>query len=139
MSTKSRIRLATFTAATLAALLTASVEAQQTCIGDCDRDGTVQVDELVRGVRIALGELPVGGCAQLDFDGDGRVAIDELVQAVVSAMGECVAFTRFQGTCGEPGTIGLVGCTPGTALKLFRCDQRETCLGGSGRTMLGST
>jgi hypothetical protein len=137
---KCRILLAPISAAALLlTLLAAPAQAQQTCIGDCNRDATVQVGELIQGVRIALGELPVGGCAQVDFDGDGRVAIDELVQAVVSAMGECVAFTRFQGTCGEPGTIGLVGCTPGTALKLFRCDQRETCLGGSGRTMLGST
>lgn len=33
------------------------------CIGDCNGDGTVSIDELLRGVNIALGALPIGACA----------------------------------------------------------------------------
>ncbi len=44
----------------------------QTCPGDCDGDGQVSVAELVRGVRIGLGEAAVGECAAMDFDRDGK-------------------------------------------------------------------
>ncbi len=37
------------------------------CAGDCDRDGSVYIDELMKGVDIALGKGPVDDCALLDF------------------------------------------------------------------------
>src|SRR5262249_52518683 len=118
----------------------APVRAQQeTCIGDCDRDGAVHVDELVQSVNIALGQEPVGGCAQLDFDGNGQVTIDELMQAVRSAIIECRTLTRLTGTCEKPGASGLVGCPASAPLDLFRCDDRALCLKGTGRTLVSST
>lgn len=59
------------------------------CPGDCDGDHTVRIDELVRGVRIALGEQPTEACAAFDRDRDGAVAIDELIAAVTAALGIC--------------------------------------------------
>ena len=59
------------------------------CAGDCDGDGAVRIDELVRGVRIALGTDAVAVCAVFDRNGDGAVAIDELVAAVGSALADC--------------------------------------------------
>jgi ELWxxDGT repeat protein len=59
------------------------------CAGDCDRGGSVTVDELVRGVGIALGSTPVDVCAPFDANGDGGVAIDELVGAVRAALDGC--------------------------------------------------
>jgi hypothetical protein len=32
------------------------------CVGDCDNSGAVTVDELVKGVSIALGTLPLDQC-----------------------------------------------------------------------------
>lgn len=59
------------------------------CAGDCSRDGAVGIDELVRGVNIALGALPLGECAAFDANGDGHVSIDELVRAINAALGGC--------------------------------------------------
>ncbi len=55
-------------------------------IGDCDRNGRVSTDELVRGVNIALGRLPVGACREFDRARDGRVTVDDLVEGVRNAL-----------------------------------------------------
>jgi hypothetical protein len=57
------------------------------CVGDCNRDGAVTIDELIVGVQIALGAFAVGRCAAMDADGDGGVAINELVLAVQASLG----------------------------------------------------
>lgn len=54
--------------------------------GDCDGSGRVTIDELIAGVRIALGEAPLATCAALDDDGDGVVGIAELIAAVGLAL-----------------------------------------------------
>jgi hypothetical protein len=61
----------------------------QPCAGDCDASGDVSLDELVRGVRIALGRSSVGSCDAFEMTPDGRLTIDELVQAVEAAMTSC--------------------------------------------------
>ena len=60
------------------------------CVGDCDGDGAVAVDELVRAVAIALGNEPTSACASIDANGDGVVTIDELLAAVAHSMDGCV-------------------------------------------------
>ncbi len=59
------------------------------CPGDCDHDREVFVDELLRGVRIALGEASVDLCLAADADGDATVTIAELMQAVTPALRGC--------------------------------------------------
>jgi hypothetical protein len=59
------------------------------CAGDCDGDATVLVNELVVGVRIALGELAADACAAIDGDGDGDVSIAELIGAVGALLNGC--------------------------------------------------
>jgi protocatechuate 3,4-dioxygenase beta subunit len=65
------------------------VSTPATCTGDCDGDGSVSVDELVRGVNMALGNDEVSACAAFDADGNGAVAIDEIVSAVNAALNGC--------------------------------------------------
>jgi len=65
------------------------VEAVATCVGDCSQDGTVTVDELVRGVNIALGKAELSQCPQFDANSDGEVAVNELVTAVNNALNWC--------------------------------------------------
>ena len=55
------------------------------CPGDCGSDGTIGIDELIRGVNIALGSSGIGSCSSLDADQNGVVTIDELVGAVAAA------------------------------------------------------
>lgn len=70
-------------------LLLAAPAAAQSCPGDCDGDGEVRVDELIRAVTIALGDRPAADCTAVDTSADGSVTIEELVAAVDVALGGC--------------------------------------------------
>jgi hypothetical protein len=61
------------------------------CVGDCNGDGSVTVDEIVRMVNIALGSQDVSTCPAADRDGSGTVTVDEIVQAVNNALNGCPA------------------------------------------------
>ncbi len=80
----------------------------QSCIGDCDGDGTVQINELVLGVGIALGTSELSACSNLD-NGDGIVSVDRLVAAVNNALCSCSPCT----SSGTP-TPTATGPTPTT-------------------------
>lgn len=82
-------------------LLASAVQAQ--CPGDCDRDRSVSIAELLRGVTISLGGAVVESCGALDRDGDGAVGVEELIAAVRHALDGCppqtqafIATTSFQ-------------------------------------------
>jgi len=59
------------------------------CVGDCDGNGTVAINELIRGVNIALGNANVSTCSAMDANGNGIVAINELIQGVNNALNGC--------------------------------------------------
>ncbi len=59
------------------------------CVGDCNGNGVVAINELVRGVNIALGSAPLDICPSFDRNGDGSVSISELVAAVNNALTGC--------------------------------------------------
>ena len=59
------------------------------CVGDCNADGRVSINELVTGVGIALGTNPLASCPALDRDDNGRVTIAELIAAVNNALNTC--------------------------------------------------
>jgi hypothetical protein len=61
----------------------------QTCSGDCDGNGVVSIDELVKAVGIALGTRPIGDCSAADADGSGTITIDELTAAVKLGLEGC--------------------------------------------------
>src|SRR5262249_35575949 len=56
------------------------------CAGDCDGGDSVTVDELVKGVNIALDGAAPSSCSAFDTNGDGRVTIDEIIAAVNAAL-----------------------------------------------------
>ncbi len=96
-------------------LLTAarSTRAAIHCVGDCDSNDAVTIDELVRGVRIALGREPVSACRALDRDGDGVVAIAEVIAAVENELEGCHAtptasITPSYSPTPKPGECGEV-------------------------------
>jgi DNA-binding beta-propeller fold protein YncE len=59
------------------------------CPGDCNRDSAITIDELTRGVAIALGTQAIGDCPAFDRNDDGAVTIDELLRAVATALLGC--------------------------------------------------
>ena len=62
---------------------------QVPCVGDCDNNGMVTVDELITGVSIVLGNVPVITCPPFDANGVPGVTIDELVVGVNNALEGC--------------------------------------------------
>jgi hypothetical protein len=61
----------------------------QACAGDCNDNGSVDVNELIVGVAIALGSRPVADCDPLDSNLDSSITVDELVAAVARSLGSC--------------------------------------------------
>ena len=78
----------------LGAILVGSPVSSQvfpTCAGDCNLNGIVTIDELVRAVNVALGSASIDECEDIDVNRDGEVTIDELVRAVSAALTGCPA------------------------------------------------
>lgn len=69
-------------------LATASLASAQ-CVGDCDGDGVVAINELIHGVDMALAGRNISECPSLDVDRDGGVSIGELITAVRAALSGC--------------------------------------------------
>jgi len=59
------------------------------CVGDCNGDGEVTINELIVGVNIALGNAAVDDCPSFDTNGDGEVTINELIAGVNNALQGC--------------------------------------------------
>ena len=55
-------------------------------VGDCNRNGEVAINELIRGVSIALGDTPVSECTPFDRVADGQVSVTELIRGVRNAL-----------------------------------------------------
>ncbi|GIW45157.1 MAG: hypothetical protein KatS3mg077_2439 [Candidatus Binatia bacterium] len=62
---------------------------QAQCVGDCNSDGEVTVDEIVTMVNVALGNREVSACAVGDRNGDGDITVDEIIAAVNNLLGSC--------------------------------------------------
>ncbi len=62
---------------------------QPPCLGDCNGDDAVTIDELVLGVAIALEVSPLSRCTPMDRNGDAAVTIDELLAAVERVQDGC--------------------------------------------------
>lgn len=77
--------------ASAAASWSAGVAAAQpgSCAGDCGGDGRVTINELVIGVNIALGALPITECLAFDRNGNGQVTVEELIAGVSNALQGC--------------------------------------------------
>lgn len=73
----------------LAAQPADATRAANFCPGDCDGDGAVTVDEILRGVALALGAPDSDPCPSFDRDADGEVTVDEILQAVNAALLGC--------------------------------------------------
>ncbi|MDX2168469.1 MAG: hypothetical protein SF182_15450 [Deltaproteobacteria bacterium] len=80
------------------ALFASAGAAEAQCVGDCNGDGEVTINELIVGVNIALGSANVSACPSFDANGDGEVAINELIAAVNAALSGCPATPTAEAT-----------------------------------------
>lgn len=62
------------------------------CLGDCSSNQVVTVDEILLGVNIALGTMPIDQCGTFDSNGDQQVTVDEIITAVNHALNGCPAY-----------------------------------------------
>lgn len=87
------------------------------CSVDCDRDGTVAINELLAAVRVSQDAEPLARCAAADRDGSRGVTIDELLAGVARALDGCAPHAPDPGTAPwEPvpraEVIGRCGLDP---------------------------
>jgi hypothetical protein len=61
------------------------------CVGDCNVDRVVTVNEVLTMVNIALGNTLPSECVAGDANGDHQVTVDEILTAVVNALNGCGA------------------------------------------------
>ncbi len=59
------------------------------CIGDCDGDGSVTIDNILTMVNIALDQAPLTSCSAGDENEDGAITVNELIAAVNAALLGC--------------------------------------------------
>lgn len=102
-STSGRCALPTALLAVVVATLFAAPA--RACVGDCNGDGVVTIEELTQGVRIALGAAPVSACPEFDSGGDDDVTVDELLRGVKAGLDGCPA--PIINTIAGTGTAGL--------------------------------
>lgn len=62
----------------------------QACVGDCDQNGAVAVNELVLGTNIALDRAALTACASFDSSANGKVEVNELVLGVNNLLQACI-------------------------------------------------
>jgi ice-binding like protein len=59
------------------------------CVGDCNGNGSVTIDELIKGVNIILETQPLTACPQFDANDSGTVSVNELIMGINNALGHC--------------------------------------------------
>jgi len=110
------MRTATSLGGTVAVLSVLAIgsptSAQPVCVGDCNGDGMVAINELIIGVNIALGSAPLSMCPSFDANGDGMVGINELITAVNNALNGCGP----PAGCDVGGTTRVYNVAPGVLL-----------------------
>lgn len=142
-----------FLLAAAAVCFAGAVPAGAQCVGDCNGNGTVAINELIAGVTIALNVNPVSSCAAFDTNQDGMVSINELILGVNNALGTCPASSTPTATTSAVGTptvttsavetptptptggTGTPTVTPGCGNGVVEFDRGETC--DDGNTMDG--
>jgi CSLREA domain-containing protein len=60
------------------------------CTGDCTGTNSVSISDLITGVDIALGNLPVSSCPAFE-NAEGQVDIAQLIRAVNNALNGCAS------------------------------------------------
>jgi hypothetical protein len=72
------------------------------CVGDCNDNEMVQINELILGVNIALDNDDIDACPAFDCQHNGMVPINCLIQGVNNALGGCPEVAAPTRTPGGP-------------------------------------
>jgi len=89
MKKRQRQMLATAVFAAVLAWSCPTLAGTTPCLGDCNGDEIVTVDELVSMISIALGERDLIDCKSGDADASGSIEVDEIIRAINHALSGC--------------------------------------------------
>jgi len=120
------------------------------CVGDCNGNGQVTIDDILTMVDIALGNVDVSACLAGDANHDGQITVDEILRAVNAALRGCAVSLAEQGCLTSGGTvtsamcctttgdfpntcaIGACGCPPDASHEVRTCNcLADSCFDGS--------
>lgn len=59
------------------------------CIGDCNHNQSVGLDEILTGVDVAMGGMPADPCPAFDVNQIGRITVADLLAAINDALIGC--------------------------------------------------
>ena len=93
------------------------------CVGDCNGDGMVTINELIVGVNIVLGDLPVSACEAF-ANSEGQVTMAQLILGVNNALNGCPAVSP---TPTETPTVTPTG-TPAAGACTFQSGPTQSHL-----------
>ena len=76
---------------------TPTTSGEGVCVGDCNDNGAVTIDDLIRMVNIALGNQSIcpdgtGGCLAGDSNCNCEITVEEIIQSVNNALNGCTIF-----------------------------------------------
>lgn len=109
------------------------------CVGDCNGDGAVLINELVFGVNLVIERSSPSPCPALDRNRNGAVSIDELLEAVRNGAHGCPVTTPSPTPTATPRPNAETRCSvaPGSGVS-FDPNQPFCDLLSSYRFFLGN-
>jgi cysteine-rich repeat protein len=98
------------------------------CVGDCNHNGVVAIEELITMIDIALGNIGDASCVAGDGNDDGRIDVAEIITAVNAALHGCSAAptatpTPTPSTCGDGHIQPPEGCDDGNTMDGDGCSN----------------
>ena len=96
------------------------------CAGDCNNNGSVTVDEILKGINVALGNSLIGDCLAFDLDASSTITVDELITGVNAALAGCPA-NVFEVTIDKP-MVFLTGAGQSATLTARIVDAQGTAM-----------
>jgi Tol biopolymer transport system component len=114
---------------------------ERPCVGDCNGDGVVTIDDLIRMVAIALGLRSIcgedggmGQCLAGDANCDCEITVDEIIRAVNNSLngctdfGDCTLAEHAELCCGGMLNTPTPTPTPMMCSTKIPCPPGEACV-----------
>jgi len=98
--------------------------AEAACVGDCNDDGEVAIDDIITMVNIANGLDDIESCLNGDADCNGEIAIDDIIVTVNNA-------NTTPDMCQTVDCGGDAACGDGMVTPPEECDDGGVCTGGN--------
>lgn len=84
----------------------------QQCVGDCDGDNAVQINELILGINVLLGDTSVAACPAIDCAQPHGLVVNCAIEAVANALDGCSPPTQLPTATPTPTKTCYTPATP---------------------------